>query len=77
MKVIKYPKWKKKVECKICGTQYIISSKDILTRKISTTDWPLDCHKAHSYCPFCSEKNTISIQEFYKESIDEDRNKIW
>ena len=29
MKVVKYPKWKKKHTCE-CGTTYIITSKDVI-----------------------------------------------
>lgn len=67
MKIIKYPKWKKIVECPVCTTKYVISSKDVAKRKVKTANWPKDNHKAFSYCPFCHEQNETSIQEFYNE----------
>lgn len=71
MKVVKYPKWKKKCQCKVCGTKFIISAKDVAKGKIPITNYPSNCHATRVYCPFCSEYLKIDIQEFFERSDDE------
>ena len=72
MKVKKYPKWKKLVICNKCATEYYISSKDIIKGKIRTSNYPLGCYKAYSYCPFCKEQIETKIAEFFNEENEEE-----
>lgn len=67
MKVVKYPKWKKKCQCKVCGTEFIITSKDVASHKVSVVGGYSTHHRAVPHCPFCDERLDVDIEEFYEK----------